>query len=108
MGKRITDEQIIQINEVFLECGVKSRTAQIVGVSASTVTKYLIPGYVSQKQCVIKKFNKPIPGVQVFINQIKEKSNNTNCGFAKALCEICKVSNEEWEELKEIQKGIMI
>lgn len=108
MGKRITDEQIIQINEVYLECGVKSKTAQIVGVSASTVSKYLIPGYVSQKKVEKVEFTKPIPGVEVFIDQIKATSDKINCSPVAAFCEVCKVTPEEWADLKELQKGIMI
>lgn len=47
---RITPEQIEQINEVYAECGVKSRTAKIVGVSVASVNKYLIDGYVPKAQ----------------------------------------------------------
>ena len=51
MARRISEETIIQINEVYLECGVKSKTAQIVGVSPSTVTKYLIPNELTKDEC---------------------------------------------------------
>lgn len=48
MANRITQEQIEQINELYLIYGVKSRVAKEVGVSAASVTKYLIDGYVSK------------------------------------------------------------
>ena len=108
MGKRITDEKIIEINEVYLQCGVKSQTAKICGVSPASVTKYLIPNYVSQKDKVEVTFDKTIPGVNSFIEQIKNTMSNLNCSAAAALCEVCKVTNQEWEEVKIMQKEIMI
>ena len=45
MAKKITDEQIELINEVYFQCKVKTQTAKIVGVSVASVTKYLIDGY---------------------------------------------------------------
>jgi predicted transcriptional regulator len=105
MGKRITEEKIIEINEVYLECKVKSKTAEIVGVSPSTVSKYLIPNYISQKKEEKVEFTKEITGAQDFIDRI---IGTVDCSPVKALCEICKLTQEEWDEMKEIQKGIMI
>lgn len=108
MAKRITDEQIIQINEVYLECGVKSKTAQIVGVSASTVTKYLIPNYKSQKKIEKVVFDKPVNGVHDFINAIISTIDAQNCTTAAAFCKNCVLTKEELEEMKKIQKGVML
>ena len=57
LAKRITDEQIEQINKVYLDCGTYSGTAKIVGVSPSTVKKYIIPDY-SEEPIIISKVNK--------------------------------------------------
>ena len=46
MAGRITEEQKELINELYAELGVKKSVAEIVGCSPSTVTKYLIEGYV--------------------------------------------------------------
>lgn len=46
MAGRITEEQKELINELYAEIGVKSQVAKIVGCSPSTVTRYLIEGYV--------------------------------------------------------------
>ena len=53
---RITPEQIEQINEVYAECGVKSRTAKIVGVSVASVNKYLQADYIPKAQRQEVKF----------------------------------------------------
>ena len=42
---RITQEQIEQINELYLVHKNKSLVARLVGVSVASVNKYLIPGY---------------------------------------------------------------
>lgn len=95
MARKITDEQIIQINEEYLFDPVKSHVAKKVGVSASTVSKYLIEGYISQKQRIIQKTNHSLPSV-----------NDINLGNDWG--DICKLSEEEWKELKELQKTIIL
>lgn len=95
MARKITDEQIIQINEEYLLDPVKSHVAKKIGVSASTVSKYLIEGYVSQKQKVIQKTNHSLPSV-----------NDINLGNDWG--KICKLSEDEWKELKELQKTIIL
>jgi hypothetical protein len=46
MAGRITEEQKELINELYAQIGVKTRVAEMVGCSVSSVTKYLIPNYV--------------------------------------------------------------
>ncbi len=41
MAKRISDETIEQIQILYKELGVKSQVAKKLGISASTVSKYL-------------------------------------------------------------------
>ena len=95
MAKKITDEQIIQINEEYLLDPVKSHVAKKVGVSASTVSKYLIEGYISQKERIVQKTNHILPSV-----------NDIDLGNDWG--SICKLSENEWEELKELQKTILL
>lgn len=47
MGRRITPEDIIKINEVYLLCGSYSATAKATGWSTSTVSKYVDKNYKS-------------------------------------------------------------
>lgn len=109
MARRISDETIIQINEVYLECGIKSKTAQIVGVSPSTVTKYLIPNYQSQRCAATPPpFEGEPAGVEPFISSIISIVDSQNLLPVAAFCKACELTDDEWKEMKEIQKGIMI
>lgn len=109
MARRISEETIIQINEVYLECGIKSKTAQIVGVSPSTVTKYLIPNYQSQRCAAIPPpFEGEPAGVEPFISSIISIVDSQNLLPVAAFCKACELTDDEWKEMKEIQKGVMI
>lgn len=109
MARRISEETIIQINEVYLECGIKSKTAQIVGVSPSTVTKYLIPNY--QSQCCAATpppFEGEPASVEPFISSIISIVDSQNLLPVAAFCKACELTDDEWKEMKEIQKGVII
>lgn len=45
--RRITEEDIIKLNEAYLLCGTYSGAAKAVGCSPSTAKKYIIKGYTS-------------------------------------------------------------
>ena len=49
MAKRVTDADIIKINNIYTACGNKAETARQTGFSASTVSKYIIPGYIPKE-----------------------------------------------------------
>lgn len=104
MAKKITDEKIIEINEVYLQCGVKSQTAKICGVSPASVTKYLIKDYKARKDTKIEEFNKEAVGCQSFIDFINQNSNTAILNF----CNFCKLSEEEKNDLRELQKEILV
>lgn len=97
MAKRITEDQIRDINELYLELGVKKRVAEIVGCSPATVTKYLIPDYVSRaNQAELPPFDESkIVGPKAYASY-------------QELMDDCKLSKEEWSEMKEIQKEVLI
>ena len=98
---KITDEIKIQINELYLELGVKKKVADIVGCSPATVSKYIIEGYVSQKDREpVPEFDESkITGPAALLDRI-----NSWQEFADA----CMLTDEEWAEMREIQKGVMI
>ena len=98
---KITDEIKIVINELYLELGVKKRVAEIIGCSPSTVSKYIIEGYVSQKDREpAPEFDESkIVGPAALLDMV-----NSWQEFADA----CMLTAEEWAEMKEIQKGVMI
>lgn len=98
---KITDEIKIQINELYLELGVKKKVADIVGCSPATVSKYIIESYVSQKDREpAPEFDESkIAGPAALLDMV-----NSWQEFADA----CMLTAEEWAEMKEIQKGVMI
>lgn len=92
MAKRITEEMKVQINELYIEYGVKKRVAEILGISPSTVSKYIIPNYKSQKETKIEFSTLP-RGCRAFIK-----------GIMNDFCDACRLTEEEWDELKKFQK----
>ena len=94
---KITDEVIEQINELYLECKVKAQVARIVGCSPATVSKYIIPGYVSRaNQIALPPFDKSkIVGPKAYTSY-------------QELMDNCMLSEEEWAAMKEIQKEVLV
>ena len=45
MANRVTSEDILRINEIYYKTKVYAETARQTGFSASTVKKYVIPGW---------------------------------------------------------------
>ena len=97
MAKKVTDADIELINELYLELGVKARVAEKTDFSASTVSKYIIKGYVSKRD-----------RVEVTFDITKITGPDKNLMSWQGLADSCKLSDEEWAELKEMQKEIMI
>lgn len=95
MAKRITEEMKIQINELYLELGVKKRVAEVLGISPSSVSKYIIPDYKPQDKVKIE-FSTPPRGPQAFIEAIEKK------GF----CDACVLTDGELDELISFQKEV--
>lgn len=107
MGKRIDEDTIIKINKLYLEIGVKKRVAEIVGVSPSTVSKYIIPDFKVEPEVEEKvEFNKSIRGAEYFIKQIQRVGKDKD--YHAALCKICRLTQKEWKKMAEIQKGVNI
>jgi hypothetical protein len=57
--KRVGPEDIIKINEAYLACGTYSGAAAASGWSASTVKKYVIPGYKSEQKVEVVDIELP-------------------------------------------------
>ena len=96
MAARITPEQIEQINEVYAQCGVKTKTAKIVGVSVASVSKYLVEGYIpkaARAVCEFTKEPKPITDLKSFLDNLNS---------------ITKLTNEEWEDMQKLQREEVI
>ena len=50
MARRVSQEDIILINEAYLAAGTYSGAAVATGWSASTIKKYIIPDYKSEQK----------------------------------------------------------
>lgn len=59
MAKRVTNEDIILINEAYLAAGTYSGAAAATGWSASTVKKYIIPNYKSEQKIEVDNIELP-------------------------------------------------
>lgn len=104
MANRITEEQKEQINRLYYECGVKAEVARRLGISASSVSRYLIPNWQPPEvisdgieEILERKDIEPL-GVMPFAVHVSAADNPYS-----AFCEYCKLSQEEWEEMKAIQ-----
>lgn len=95
MAKKITEEDIIKINQLYYEIGVKSKVAKKLGMSAATVSKYIIPNWKPEEERNIIRFIGEVPGCDKFIEDLSTD------GYLS----ICKeLTEEEWAELEELQK----
>lgn len=91
------------INELFLKIGVKKKVAEIIGCSPSTVSKYIIPNYVSKESRSTYTFDKPIGNADKILDIFNMFDN-----AGQRLCEYCMLSDEEWEDLRSLQGEIMV
>ena len=98
MANRITEEQKLEINKLYYEIGVKSRVAKIMGISASSVSKYLIPGWKAEEERSVKKFEGEVRGPKDVIEGFLAAENKQDYFWNARL-----LSKEEWTELEEFQ-----
>jgi len=92
--RRVTEEDIIQMNEAFLLCGTYSGAAKATGWSASTVKKYIISGYTSQIDAVVRESMITLPDLDEVVANLRQMANATMLTSEEAL-EV----TELWKEL---------
>lgn len=103
MATKITPEKIEEINELYLQLGVKAQVARKLGISPSTVSKYIIPNYKVKKEKENEVFDKEPVGADKLIKALKDSDNP-----AKYFAEICNISKEEWERIRELQQEVLL
>ena len=94
MAKRVTEADIIQMNEAYLGCKSYSGVAKATGWSASTVKKYIIPNYTSQRERNHKEIS--LPSIEDTIEALKKWKYMTS------------PTDEEREEIKDLWKDMVI
>ena len=94
MAKRVTQEDIIKINELYLKLKNKSAVARETGFSPSTVSKYIIANYKSIDTIEQEKFTGELPEFDESIFKIDDWTPLLEISDAE-MDEIC----ELWGEL---------
>lgn len=92
MATKITAEDIIKINELYLKYKVKAQVARELNISPSTVSKYIREGYISTENQEKIIFDKSIPQVPIDYFQ-----KNLDWGL------LCFLTKEEIEALNKMQ-----
>ena len=92
--RRVTEEDIIQMNEAFLLCGTYSGAAKATGWSASTVKKYIISGYTSQIVTAAQESMITLPDLDKVVANLRQMAHATMLTSEEAL-EVTKL----WKEL---------
>lgn len=100
---RVTEEMKVQINELYLQLGVKSHVAKQLGISSSTVTKYLIPNYVSIKNQQQITCAATPAGADDFVNSVFKDKN-----YKHNFINLTQLTADEVEELKNFQKEFVV
>lgn len=96
--KQVTNEDKKKINELYAISHNYSQVARETGFSPSTVKKYIIPNYVSENSIKKKIFKfEDIPDLS-----FENFKNLEDWG------ELCSLSNEEKDEIKEFWNEILI
>lgn len=90
MAKRVTQEDIIKINELYLKLKTKAAVARETGFSASTVSKYIIADYKPAAAIEKKKFTGELPEFDEMIFMIDDWTP------------LLEISDEEMDEICEL------
>lgn len=91
--KRVTQEDIVLMNEAYLACGTLSGAAKATGWSASTVKKYLIPNFKSEQK--VEVVNIELPPISKVLEQLQ--GNNLTC-----------LRPDEEKEIKSLWKEMLV
>ena len=98
--RRVTDEDKIQFNELYLQCGTYAEVARQTGFSASTVKRYIISNYVS--------VNAVAENIIAFNKDIKDISEIDFPNNRKEFYNLFVLSEEEMRECDLLRKEILI
>ena len=95
MANRVEQEDIVKINELYLDIGTYAGVARKVGFSASTVKKYVQEGYVSPNTIETQRFDADA----IIVEDLK---------FPSVWDEFLSLSTSEKAEILDLQKEVAI
>lgn len=96
----ITNEKIKEINDLYYVLGVKAQVAREMGISASTVSKYIIDGYIPEEMIEREEVDleEMRSRIEEFILDLKTINPNS----------ILALTEEEKEEIEDLWKEMTI
>lgn len=94
MASRVTQDDIIRINEIYYRLKTYAATARETGFAASTVKKYVIENYV--------------PQAEIQYNDIKIELPPASSIVLENLPTLTLLSPLEWEDIEKLQKEILV
>lgn len=97
MASKITNEQIIQMNILYLKYKTYAAVAREVGCAPSTVKKYIKPNFVNPEEIEIKRFEGELPPIDP--NMFKGVGN---------WGDFCWLTDEEKKEIEELWEETII
>lgn len=93
---RVSQEDIIRINDVYYKCRTYAQTARETGFSPATVKKYVIDGYAPAGSTEQKRFSGELPEFSTKPFMREDWGN------------LCVYTEEEEKELSELWKELKI
>ena len=100
MASKVTNEDILRINEIYYKTKVYAETARQTGFSAGTVKKYVIPGWQPVITENIIKFDMAwLPDYQKAVEIFRGISNYGS---------LCALTVHEQNEIKELWKELAV
>ena len=100
MASKVTNEDILRINELYYKYKTYAEVARQTGFSASTVKKYVKPGWEPVITENIKKFD--LVNLPNFEKAVEIFRGVSNYG------DLCVLTEHEQEEIKELWKELAI
>lgn len=98
MGRRVTPEDIITINETYLLCGSYNATAKATGWSTSTISKY-----------VDKNYKSSVEGARASSVQIIEPATlDVTVEYLLNHSNLSCLTEQERAGMKEIWRGMLV
>ena len=97
MAAKITNDQKIQMNILYQKLKTYSAVAREMGCSPTTVKRYIIPNFINpeeNKSEIIQVKELPPLDIEIFKN--------------KSFGDLCILSDEEKDEIKELWKELII